>query len=859
MKFINLPIWVATLLCMTTSGFAQNYQWANSIGGAQAGAFAAGSAVANDGASWIAGSFGGPNVNFDPTNSNPNAIISGAGGQNGFLVRYLPNGQFDTVYHFISPSVVEVFEVNATSTPAVYTTGEFRSTSFIGGQVFNGPTSQSDVFVARIDAAGDFDWVYQLNTEASNPIGSSTADDQDNLWVCGEFKGVLNLHPTQPDFVVNTGFSNGFVAGYSPSGQLLTGFAINSLGSVTVDGICMGSNQDFWVTGSFTDTTDFDPDTADSAIRYSFSSGFRNAYLAHYTTQGDFIEVITLGDPIGGPAVAMVHDICIDPFGNPIIAGHIGGSVDFSPDSTTTALTSNGINDIFMAKYTPSGDLLWANSFGAGESDVVEDMAMDDNFRIYITGEFSEAVDMDPSSNTAIIGLVNDSLNPYLACYSINGDHIWSHGFLEFTPGPLPQGLSGSVGRTVATGGSNTLLFGGLFDQDTDFDPSAGFGFLAPPGIVGAFMANYSVFDSFAVNDTIDSIEVCEGNNVTLMNTVSGVGTFTYQWQEDQGSGFGDLSNGGVYSGVNTTTLDIQPASPSMNGYRYRLVVSDNTSGWAVGNSITLVVETLPVAQTLNNDTNVCQGDSAQFTVTATGSNLSYQWQVDIGGGFTDIDVSSFPSFFNPGTPQLTIFPMDASFDGYKFRCRVNTALCESFSNDNQLNLLTAPVPDFSFTQDSTGSVLFQNQSTSAQAYVWDFGDGIGTDTAANPSHFYFITQNTQFSVTLTASNACDTVDTTIDIMVVLVGIDDLSAELLALEVYPNPGQDLLFIEWNTNRTTESTLELQDMSGRVVMRREPGKAIAMPYTLNISEIPPGFYLLKVNTGEAIQIRKVQKM
>jgi len=50
-------------------------------------------------------------------------------------------------------------------------------------------------------------------------------------------------------------------------------------------------------------------------------------------------------------------------------------------------------------------------------------------------------------------------------------------------------------------------------------------------------------------------------------------GTLSFQWQEDQGAGFVNLADGGVYSGATAATLDISDAT-GFDTYQYRVVVS---------------------------------------------------------------------------------------------------------------------------------------------------------------------------------------------------------------------------------------------------------------------------------------------
>jgi len=50
-------------------------------------------------------------------------------------------------------------------------------------------------------------------------------------------------------------------------------------------------------------------------------------------------------------------------------------------------------------------------------------------------------------------------------------------------------------------------------------------------------------------------------------------GTLSFQWQEDQGSGFANVTDSGVYSGATTNTLDISDAT-GFDTYQYRVIVS---------------------------------------------------------------------------------------------------------------------------------------------------------------------------------------------------------------------------------------------------------------------------------------------
>ena len=86
---------------------------------------------------------------------------------------------------------------------------------------------------------------------------------------------------------------------------------------------------------------------------------------------------------------------------------------------------------------------------------------------------------------------------------------------------------------------------------------------------------------------------VNEGQSATFSVTATGTG-LTYQWQVNTGSSFAYITNGGVYSGANTTTLTITGVTAGMSGYQYRAIVSGTVAPVATSNLATLTVNAAP-------------------------------------------------------------------------------------------------------------------------------------------------------------------------------------------------------------------------------------------------------------------------
>lgn len=90
--------------------------------------------------------------------------------------------------------------------------------------------------------------------------------------------------------------------------------------------------------------------------------------------------------------------------------------------------------------------------------------------------------------------------------------------------------------------------------------------------------AEDAVFEDFlisiATQPVSDSSATGEAVTFSVVAAITGSGgTLTYQWQEDSGSGFANITEAGVYSDVTTATLAISD-NTGLDTYQYRVVVS---------------------------------------------------------------------------------------------------------------------------------------------------------------------------------------------------------------------------------------------------------------------------------------------
>jgi hypothetical protein len=112
--------------------------------------------------------------------------------------------------------------------------------------------------------------------------------------------------------------------------------------------------------------------------------------------------------------------------------------------------------------------------------------------------------------------------------------------------------------------------------------------------------------------------------------TAAGSGTgVTYQWQVSTTGIAGTYANVVGGTGATTTSYTTIPTVPSMSGNYYRLVATTTTCAATINSTaVLLTVNTVAVIGTQPIPQQACIPQTATFNVAATGTGLTYQWQV---------------------------------------------------------------------------------------------------------------------------------------------------------------------------------------------------------------------------------------
>jgi len=205
--------------------------------------------------------------------------------------------------------------------------------------------------------------------------------------------------------------------------------------------------------------------------------------------------------------------------------------------------------------------------------------------------------------------------------------------------------------------------------------------------------------------------QICANSNTSITSNITGT---TYQWQQNTGSGFNDISNNANFSGATTATLQAVNVPIGWNGYQYRCKV--NATNLSI---VTTLNVTNPPIVNAGPDTTICTGNSIQLLGSG---GTTYSWSPATG--------LSNPNIANPiASPSVTTsYILTASNSG---SCTANDTVIVSVIPIGTPDLsISTPVTTICSGSNVTFTAIANNGGT-APAYQWQV-NGINVGTNSN-------------------------------------------------------------------------------------------------------------------------------
>ena len=102
-------------------------------------------------------------------------------------------------------------------------------------------------------------------------------------------------------------------------------------------------------------------------------------------------------------------------------------------------------------------------------------------------------------------------------------------------------------------------------------------------------------------------------------------------------------------------------------------------------------------------------------------------------------------------------------------------------------------------------------------------------------------------------------------LLIDLVGVEEIEDEKIEikskLDIFPNPVNDLANVAFETGNTSNVSIAVVDLQGKVIQSKDLGKKPAGKHRVNLNtqDLPSGMYLIKVTAGKSSKTGKFIKM
>jgi hypothetical protein len=534
----------------------------------------------------------------------------------------------------------------------------------------------------------------------------------------------------------------------------------------------------------------------------------------------------------GGEDTDMGNAIATDPDGNIIVVGtFISDTMFFS--STNLANSDTLSAAMFVAKYSPSGDLLWATNPitpSAYKTTSGTGVATDANGNVFVVGDMStDSVSFDGN------WIVHDNDGggyysySYVAKYDADGNFLW---FRKATGGYGTEGVTvDGIGNVLFIGKGPIIAFDGTLTISNDRH----------------FIAKYSNAGDFL------------WVNATTFSAASSYG-FNAEW--DNKAVFADADNN-VYmagwSGLDTTFFNAEKTIYVSNNASLRnaFLVKYNSSGvaqWATGASRTEV----PNSLTNFTPEGIYASDDAIY--------LTGWWQGDslrmdnhpISADFQGSTQNMFVAKFDLSGNNLWVRTLGSEGNDYgrgvTFDSDGNSYVVGT-TEGYDLHFGNSPIGTTIggnhatvFKIGTDGTLLDYLQASNIPPYGTSYGNAIAVDDADNILVAGGFSSSVAFGDDiLTATASINWQD-----MFVCKLLNDFSIGMTApgaqghqVSIYPNPASDNIFIDISgADEAQESELEIYSMTGGLVRKASLHGSLM---TVSLEGLVDGMYLIALRS------------
>ncbi len=289
-------------------------------------------------------------------------------------------------------------------------------------------------------------WAYGLGSNGDDRATAVISSPDGAVYVYGTFSGAMSYPGGQ---VATQGVTDVFLARMDTMGTVEWIRTCGGPGPERATDIAADGSGNVTVTGQFSGTMSF------GGTQLTSNGPSQDAFLARYSAAGDLLWSRSAGSTANAD---IGEHVAVDGSGNSYWAGEFSGTASFGALQASSTydpgLQAPGI-DVFLAKYSPTGDALWLKKGAARREDRVTGLAANANGHCWIAGQFSDTLTFDQTHTNTLTNV------GFIVGFDGSGTEQWFRrvaGGGEVRMGEL--NWTGDTLWSVGGQAGNNLLFG---------------------------------------------------------------------------------------------------------------------------------------------------------------------------------------------------------------------------------------------------------------------------------------------------------------------------------------------------------------------------------------------------------------
>ena len=330
----------------------------------------------------------------------------------------------------------------------VYVTGRYSSPTITFGTDTLTNVGGTDMFLVKYSASGNVIWAQRAGGTGNDYSSSIATDASGNVYVSGGYtSSTITLGATT---LTNAGGTDIMIIKYDASGNVIWAKSEGSTGTEYSKSIAADASGNVCITGNFDS-----PSITIGATTLTYT-GHPTIFIAKFDSSGN---ALWANRPVGGVIDNRGQDIATDVFGNVYVTGYFDhGGITFG---TITVHDHGGLGvifDMFVVKYDPSGNAVWAKAEGSSGDDRGYSITTDASGNVYATGDTNYPITIGATTLSHIGGR-----DMFIIKYDSSGNVLWAKGAGGSGDDYIQSSTTDASGNVYVTGYYNSpyIAFGG--------------------------------------------------------------------------------------------------------------------------------------------------------------------------------------------------------------------------------------------------------------------------------------------------------------------------------------------------------------------------------------------------------------